>query len=300
MGLLQETHQQLQQGRINLLELSTARTPKELRDMYPDKKLCVCDFYVKGSEKGNIREYGIEHEGILIIDHHSRIEEMKKDVSSAVLAKNYAEAKEEPPKDHTILINHTDCDSMLSMLIMAGLLPPEQRYAQAAIAADHTGQENTIADLLQAIQKKRDVLFSTENLEALLEGKNLTPEAEHMLEERREERKIVKELAENGSFSRYNSIAYAILDRKIDTALLPSQLHDAKVIMTASPMPPGSKERWEIKTRLGKGVGGIYLNELGLPDWGGRWNAGSTKRHGGTGIEPEEYVRILHKKMDNP
>lgn len=40
-----------------------------------------------------------------------------------------------------VVINHTDCDSVLSSAIIRGILPPEKRFGDAAIAADHTGEK---------------------------------------------------------------------------------------------------------------------------------------------------------------
>ncbi len=45
---------------------------------------------------------------------------------------------------------------------------------------------------------------------------------------------------------------------------------------------------------------GNKLNTLDLPDFGGRWNAGSTRRFGGTSIHPEEYAEILDERMRKP
>lgn len=61
--------------------------------------------------------------------------------------------------------------------------------------------------------------------------------------------------------------------------------------------------RWNVKLRLGNAAPpGFTLHDMKIPNWnpafGGRWNAGSKKRGGGTSIEPRDYAnRLLAKCM---
>jgi len=214
-------------------------------------------------------------------------------ISSTTIAIDYVKKYGPLPEDCKILINHTDCDAILSMLIMSGVLEPEDRYNEAAIAADHTGDENDIADLLQAMQKEKDISFSIRNLDALLNDGLLDEKAEMMLEIRKGERAKIKKLVDDGKFSYQDGIAYIKLDEKIESGLIPKYVPDAKIIMMARPMPEGNAKEWSIHLRLGNEAGEIRLDMLNLPDFGCRWNAGSTKRYGGTDIEPEEFLKIL-------
>jgi hypothetical protein len=69
-----------------------------------------------------------------------------------------------------VVINHTDCDSVLSSGTASGHLEPLKEYGVAAIAADHTGEENDIADLLQALDERRDLCLAFTSLDRIMEG----------------------------------------------------------------------------------------------------------------------------------
>jgi hypothetical protein len=105
-------------------------------------------------------------------------------------------------------------------------------------------------------------------------------------------------LADNGEFKMDGGIAYILLDRKIDAGLLPFFFPAADAVIVAWPMPKGSKGKWGIKTRLGIATKDIALNKMDLPDTGGRWNAVSTTRHGGTDTDLEEYVKIVKRNIE--
>ena len=143
---------------------------------------------------------------------------------------------------------------------------------------------------------------SARNLELLLAGKELEPEALELLKKRKADREKVKKMIEDGRFTvNEYGVAYVTIDKKVDAGLVPAFLPEAKVIVIGSKMPDGPEKKgeWEIKVRLGMAAPpGTSLNNLGLPDFGGRWNAGSTKRNGGTNIGAEEYAKILGEKLN--
>lgn len=290
--------------KIFLIEEKAEITPQEIKRMFPNDKIAICDFYLKGAENGLITENNILYEEILNFDHHAPIQQMKKYISSTNFAIDYVRKNGILSKDYKIIINHTDCDSVLSSLILMGLLPPNKSFGEAAIAADHTGEENQIADLLQAIQEKRDFEFSFRNLKLLLRGNPIDSEAQKLLEKRKKDREKIKSLIEKNKFQYIplkggKNIAWIILDEKIDGALAPSLLPNSLIIILASLMPEGFSKKWEIKVRLGLNAKkGLNLNQLNLPDFGGRWNAGSTKRYGGTDIEPTEFVKIIKERIE--
>ena len=270
--------------KICLVEKKSDNTAGELKDAFSGRKICVCDFYVAYSERGEITESGaINYDGLLIIDHHAPVPAMMKHVSSTTFASKYV-AQYGPLDDrYVVVINHTDTDSILSALIMSGLLAPHEEYIAAAIAADHTGAANVISDLLQSLEDDSDLRKSVDILCKVLE-KRLWVRRD--LQEKKDEFKID------------GSIAYKLLAGKIDAGLLPCLFPEAEVIAVAWPMPKGSKRKWGIKVRLGMGADGIALNKLDLPDAGGRWNAISTTRQGGSDIELAEYVKIVRAKID--
>jgi len=230
-------------------------------------------------------------------DHHSNRREFFRQFSTTNAVIAYL-AEHDIPKGE-ILIHHTDCDSMLSSLIISGLLPPENRFGQAAIAADHTGEPNAIADLLGALSEKRDPNFSYTELLKLLEEKPLSQEAEILLEKRLQEREIARRI----TFTEIpgTGVYWARSPRKIDSVFAPSLLPQAKIIILGTPMPGEPQDNpnlWEIKVRTGNQFpSGMSLQDFGLDSFGGRWNAGATKRHGGSKMNPEMYAHHVAEKF---
>jgi hypothetical protein len=269
---------------IYLIEKKSSNMPSELKETFPDKKVCICDFYIEDSENGDIDENGVtKYCDLFIVDHHAPVSYMRKHISSAVIASKYVSANSPLGDDYVIVVNHTDTDSLLSALLMSGKIKPNIDYEKAAIAADHTGAENIISDLLQSLEVDRKLKNS---IEVLLK----------ILKERLWIRSELKELFND--FTENNGIASITMDKKIDAGLLPGLFPDVKAIMVASPMPDGSKGKWRIRVRLGNSSENIELNKLNLPDTGGRWNAISTSRNGGTNTEPEDYLKMLSDKFN--
>ncbi len=256
--------------------------------------VCVCDFYVQGAEKSKVKEYGLVGEKMMHIDHHSPLDDMKKHVSSGNLACTYARQNGPLDSSYKIVLNHTDCDSILSSLIMLGILKPERRFEEAVIAADHTGDENKIADLLQSIEHTRDLDFILDNLFNLLEGREIDETAKEMLLQRREMRRSLKEEIDKGNYHKVGSVSYMVDSKRLDPAMFASLLPESKAVFTAKKRDNG---RWSIRIRLGKEIDDMSLHDLDLPDFGGRWNAGSTRRHNGTEIEPKRYAEILDSEI---
>jgi hypothetical protein len=91
------------------------------------------------------------------------------------------------------------------------------------------------------------------------------------------------------------AVANLTRDDKVAGELLPDLLPDAAVIISASPLDNGG---FETKVRLGKAArSGETLYSPKIQQWerhfGGRWNAGSTKRSGGSTIEPVSLAQHL-------
>jgi hypothetical protein len=258
---------------IFLLEKWSAYTFMQIKKATPKSKLCICDFYVDKSEQGQVESWGgISFEEVLIVDHHAPLNCMARQVSSTNLADAYIRTHGPLSEDYAILINHTDADSLLSALVMGGHLPPKKYLCQAAIAADHTGEENAISDLLQSLEEERDLVHS---IEVLLK----------LLKRRYNGREEVLLLKEQNCFHWEEKVAWIILEHKIDGEFFTAILPEAKAIISASLMPPGSPRKWRISIRLGAKVEeDLALNKMALPDFGGRWNAGSTNRSGGVQI----------------
>ena len=296
MEILDRFHEN--RHKIALIDQKPYHSVQELKKKFPHKKICACDFYVEDAQKGKITDYGIEYESILNIDHHAPVEEMRHHISSGVLATRYVKRFGVLDDEWIILINHKDCDSIIGSFILAGILPPEQKFSEAVIHADHTGHDDDIADLLQSIQYKEDLEQIAINLNNLLNDRSIDEEAKKLMKKRKDAREFAKHELEKGNYEKYKDVAYLILDRAGDPTMLIPFLADTKVIMMAYKSPHDS-ERWNIRIRLGLAAKKIHLNTLDLPDFGGRWNAGSTRRHGGTSIHPKEYAKIIQEHIDN-
>lgn len=284
---------------IRLLPERSVVTPEELRAQVGFGALHVCDFHVVGIEEGVRVPGGFEREDIVNIDHHAPVEEMERIVSSTNLALERVNVVGVASEETEVVLHHTDCDSVLSAGIARGILMADDRFGAAAIAADHTGADDPIADLLQGLQGFRDLRLSLSSLQKLLEGKPLTEKAEQALAIRRREREGARELVLSGKLRNQGGLAWARYDGALDTALLPSLVPDAALIMVTRKNRSG---RWIMKLRLGlSAIPGSSLHRLGLhefdPDFGGRWNAGSNRRAGGTTIDPAWYVRELKRRL---
>jgi len=151
-------------------------------------------------------------------------------------------------------------------------------------SAVSTGAANSLADLLQALEDERNLPRSVAVLQKMLA--------------RHRDRQTVQTMIATGQVLWADDIACLIVERKIDAGLVPALLPEARVVMVTSPMPPGSPRRWRIRVRLGLQAEGLMLNTLGLPDSGGRWNALSTSRLGGTDMAPEEYLQRVRQAVD--
>lgn len=259
-------------------------------------RLFACDFTITGAEHFEEMPWGYEQGRLINIDHHAPTPQMRRHVSSANLALLYVAQKGMAQSGETVVINHTDCDSVLSAGIMCGHLEPLPEFGAAAIAADHTGEVNAIADLLQALDAKRDYEYSLRNLRLLMEGFALDEEAQILLDKRHARRALAKDLVDNGTFTMQNGVAWALLDDSVDSEFFPALLPDAILIITFSPRP-GEAAKWNAKFRLGNAApANLEIERIIKPidaGFGGRWNAGSNKRGGGSTIPPNEYANAV-------
>lgn len=300
-SMLPDWKERLKENPIDLIEEKKENTFEELKEKYSGK-VAVLDLYIKDIEKrgqrdGNILRFG----DVLSIDHHAPIKEFSKNISSTNLAIEWVKNYGPLDQNYSVVINHADCDSVLSSLIIKGILPPDERFSEAAIAADHTGEENKIADLLQALEDRRDLEFSARNLKLLLEGRELELEAQKLLEKIYANRKKARDIVENGEMLVLGGINYVQLDKKIESSYLYSMLPDAQLIVVFSPLEK-DPARWEAKIRLGSAAPtGMTLDDLEIndidPNFGYRWNAGSNRRPGGTSLIINEYVEKLNGKL---
>jgi hypothetical protein len=258
----------------------------------------ACDCYVEEIERSAERvawgwRFG-PHENI---DHHAPVSHMARPISSTNLALVRVEACGPVHPNTAVLITHTDADSILSAGIVSGLLPPRAAYGRAAIAADHTGAPDPIADLLQALDPLRSVVDSFNALAILEDGGPLPSWAATRLAARQQLRETMA--AAVPRFRMQDGVAWMAFEHEVAGEFLPHLLPEAQVIVVGYPMADRAS-RWTIKVRLGQAApDGLTLDALRLheidPAYGGRWNAGATKRGGGSELGPAAWAARLSR-----
>lgn len=265
----------------------------------------VCDVYVTGIEKGRPIpglsggfECDVQGRRVVNIDHHAPDPRVERFVSSGHLALEWLSLHGPAPSSRSkIFINHTDCDSVISAALMSGRLEADARFGEAVLAADHTGAEDPIADILQALDPLRDWEFSFKTLEAHLAGKELSPKARELVTRRRHERELVRAWAAQGGLRIEGKVTALYLEKggeHLDSAFLPSLAPAASVLVMAYPHPE-NPAKLVIRLRLGQNAPPeLKLNRIPFdPHFGGRWNAGANKRAGGTTMSLEAYLKAL-------
>lgn len=287
---------------------------------YRKRKLVIPDAYVRGIEHlARHTEYGFRYVTVYgtidVIDHHAPLQEFERNVSATNLALLYIARYGTTGDDTLVAINHTDADAIMAAATVTGVFGRLEAnapavliaetidalgvFGEAAIDADHTGRENSIADLLQSFKFERDVGLSLRSLERLLTGRPLESRARELLDIRLAEREKAKEVVRAGRVKYCGNVAYVVLDRNVDLAFWPALLPEAWVILTYAKRREGC---FVARTRLGmEGFGKISLNHLGIngfdPEWGGRFNAGSDRRGEGTALTVEEYASLLDQQV---
>lgn len=284
----------------------------------------AADFYIQGAETWDEVPGGLQHpEGRIVnVDHHAPLPSMQRHVTSTMLGAELVGGGPGPsmPRAHrpdpardVVVVNHMDCDTLLSAGILSGRLEPEAELVEASVAADHTGVENDIADLLQGLdaqwsREKRPIpdakgLFDFyEDLDRLLTGRPLSDFAQGALDARRRGREAADRLVRERRFQGDGGVVLGVLEEQVEGELFQPFLPDAAVIVIATrsktlPRP------WRIKIRLGPAAPeGLSLHDLRIKEdideyFGGRWNAGSNKAGGGTDLEPESYRQRIEEAL---
>jgi hypothetical protein len=286
---------------IHLLPSTRTVTPEELRAAIRVGRVLACDFHVEGIERGEELPWGFRSGDIETVDHHAPVPRFTRIVSSTNLALIRIARAGTTEAGETIAVNHTDCDSVLAAAIVSGLLPPDPSFGDSALAADHTGAEDPVADLLQALDSRRDFDLSLRNLRLHLEGKPLDPGVGEARDGRRRAREEARRAVESGAFRRIGAVALGVFQDRVDGEFFPALLPGCEVIVLAYPRPE-DPSAWIMKVRLGGAApGGLSLQSLRIeafdPAYGGRWNAGGNKRAGGCRIPPERYAAEIAARL---
>jgi hypothetical protein len=294
---------------IRLVEHRETFTSDWLTSLHP-AGVVACDFYVEAAESAEPVTGGYRFGKVLNIDHHASTTDMARQVSSTNLALERIRACGREPDNSLVVISHTDCDSVLSSGIMSGHLPPDDTFGDAAIAADHTGEPNDLADLLQGLddrwdkKKPRDPLYFIDVARRFVnEGEcSLDAAGRAALVSRRRKRVAAAAAVARGDVTVIDGLGFGLPTEKLDGEFFPDLLSDALVIVVMTPRR-GEPSRWNTKIRLGPAAtAGSSLHQLGIREFdrafGGRWNAGSNTRNLGTSIHPEAYKAELLKRLD--
>lgn len=286
---------------VFLIKNSGRVSEEDLRRRFPSGSIVACDFPVENiHQKSAPTIFGFQKDGIINIDHHAPVREMEQNISSGVLAVKYVRQYGPIKSVIPVVINHADCDSLLSALIMRGHLPPLKIFEDAVIAADHTGEPNDIADLLQILDPERDLAFSIRNLGKLLAREPLEPRARQLFELRKYHRQCVHSFCEQGNFSQEKGLVHLPSPKEnISGELFVDYFRqDILLALTKS----SSDGLLEVRLRLGRAApAGFNIHSLRLrefdPAYDGRWNAGSNWRGGCARIALESYLEELKKRM---
>jgi hypothetical protein len=276
------------QAPIRLIPQGLAPTAEHLERHFPEaKRIFAVDFYVQGAELGRRLDSGAGYElggRICNIDHHAPDARWERCVSSGNLACLWVRAHGAvtPESGDVIVINHTDCDSVIASLILAGALPPHPRFEEAVLDADHRGLANEIADLLQSGSSSRDLPWLVGSLSRALQGEPHDAQMRQRLDALEEKRLYVRGLLSNGSVVEKKGVFLVQCQRQIDSDLFVSVFRDARAVVIgcrSDQFPDLNLTR----IRLGpKAPEGLSLHKLGVSDldpyYGGRYNAGSNKR----------------------
>ena len=220
-------------SRIRLLPL-TPEVPVSKLEALGSQAVFACDCYVSGIENGLEVPGGYQLGRVTNVDHHAPTARMQQAISSANLALEHVSRFGALDAGVPVAVTHTDCDSVLSSGIVSGLLEPRPEFGHAAIAADHTGEENRIADLLQGLDGKRSLELSFRNLSLLLSGRELEREATVALDQRCRKRDDAARAIQDGRVKLDGPLAWGVLDNALDGEFFPSLLPDAVMILLAA------------------------------------------------------------------
>lgn len=268
----------------------------------------ACDFKIDGAEVFEHVRGVLKTGRVWNVDHHADLPGNQKHITSTCLATNLLR-EHKPGRLSRVVINHTDCDSVLSSALMMGLIEPHPDFETASVHADHTGEAHTIADLLQGLDETRSgnrteeqYLESVRNLKLLRADEPLEPAGAAALAARVRDRKTASEIARSSRMQRDGGVAYVRLDEEIDGSLFLPFLPGASVLMITL-AHPGILGNQIVKLRVGPAAPKhLSLHQLSIthfdPAYGGRWNAGSNKRGGGTTISERDYLHEVVKRID--
>jgi hypothetical protein len=287
--------------RVFLIEPREEYSSDELITAFPGRPICCCGFRIAWGESRSYStpEGVILSEDLASVDNHRGLDTYpSQEITSTTIAIDYVR-KHGLGCEYVCIVNRVDADSVLSALIMSGVLKPSDEWVRASLAAEHTGEANPVADLLQSLEPDRDL---DRSIDALVK-----------VTQRLKSRDRLRQYVKKGRFRRKGDVAYVVLGEgeQLDSALLPSvafedaDLSSAWVFLAASPVL-GKSGFWRIWLRLGRAaeISDDDYNNFKIPptslhmfDLSGSFDVTWQAADGETNIEPEEFVRCLDERL---
>ncbi len=167
-----------------LLDKSHLQSAAELLASYPHSLVVVLDFALRSCEMENrsvfdgqrrflATRYDSGTRALLNIDHHNEVASRTQNFSTThQVISAVGEGVFDPAnKDQIALVNHDDADSVLALLLSTHRdVPPEiiSLFAEAAKAADHTGEPNRLVNLVDSFYKTFDLAHLVPLVNALI------------------------------------------------------------------------------------------------------------------------------------
>lgn len=290
---------------ITVLPKTAHVTIAQLREKFPTGPVVVCDCYIDGIEVGTEHVWGYEKDAIINIDHHAPRPIMCRNISAGVQSSIYVEDFGVVPLEVPVVVNHTDCDSVISSAIARGIIPPHTEFQRAVVCADHTGEPSRIAEVLQALEPAQDLGLSLQTLACLLQNQPLPPRAQAFVDQSQREAQLAIDAFMRGDYDIRDGVALLRTGQQVESSFVVPLFPDAAIVMNTYPRKntgPNGEALVDVKVRLGQKIpDGVNLDTLGIktfdPQFGGRWNAGSTSRAGGASKAPGEYLDFLAAQL---
>ncbi|MEP7166405.1 MAG: hypothetical protein ABI758_00320 [Candidatus Woesebacteria bacterium] len=330
----------LQYKSYTLIDNSHLLTASKLMDSFLYSKIVVLDFALKREEalqsqavcdsRGRylMGRYSRDGKVLLNVDHHN--DEAGKTVNFStthqVISAKREHLLDADNQDQITVINHDDTDSVAALLLATHAHVPQSvntLFAEAATAADHTGEPNAIVNIVDTMYKLGDLDALVILLNAFLHHEKLcfpTPQLQEKFERYSNQPERIREYLESivrgvksphgkGSYDQMSGILrLEPKDKAIDTIrVLPivRQLQLPVTIIMTSELKDKDTNFWKISLRSGPSFPAklslmqvakkLKLEKYG---YGGRLNAGGIGRHRGEKtLTPDQLFALLAKRF---
>lgn len=326
-----------------LLDKNISYTPISIASLYPSaSRIFVLDFKLEHSpevigesiyEESNVNELlGVKvnkEEGktfigkkftlpskqlVYNIDHHYDNQYIGVNLSTTHQAIIFNQLKQMYAKESdVILINHPDTDSILACAAISNPTLSEKvihTFSKSALAADHTGEPDLLADIINGYYYLNDPIKSLKLVKNFLDSDSdlskLGEEANQRYQTVIARRQLAEKLVKNESFLHAGNGVYWIkLDTYIETTMFANVFRklklDAKVIIVGVPSEK-HKGKWKISMRAVNDFDLVIsmkqiAADLGLSryGYGGRAKGGSTGRNLASSepISPQDFAVLV-------